>query len=130
MQTHESVNYAEQLSGAIQKDTKKKAAPALNSQLQTTQGMNVQQLQWYKAAFKGPGANHHLKEFIIITKKPGYWGKICLKLKSQLQGQQSIKFVNLPQGFPPKFPLPNWSGHMVIEERTVELMFAFFLLGK
>lgn len=29
MQTHESVNYAEQLSGAIQKDTKKKGCTSL-----------------------------------------------------------------------------------------------------
>lgn len=32
MQTHELVNYAEQLSGNIQKDTKKKATQGLNAQ--------------------------------------------------------------------------------------------------
>ena len=50
MQTHESMNYAEHLSGAIQKDPKKKAAPALNPQIQATQVMSLQQLQWSKSA--------------------------------------------------------------------------------
>lgn len=41
MQPHDLVNYIEQLTWAIWKDTKKKATQALNAQIQATQLINL-----------------------------------------------------------------------------------------